>query len=67
MIRHVDAGGIVRRVSIDAAAGQGVLDPRALGETEIAALDDDLAAQLACGDAAKVIGMVAHVGIGLLA
>ena len=67
VIGHIDAGGIVDRVGVDAAAGERVLDARLLGEAEVAALDDDLRAQLWRGDAACVVGVVADFGVGLVA
>ena len=42
-----------------------VLDAAPLGEAEVAALADDLAAQLAAVDAQRVVGLVADVGVRL--
>ena len=38
----------------------------ALGEAEIAALDDDFRAQLGRGDSAGVVGVVADFSVGLV-
>ena len=47
------------------AAAERVLDPRPLREPEVAALADDLAAQLAPVDPDRVVGLVADVRLGL--
>ncbi len=44
VVGHVDAGGIVDGVGVDAAAHERVLDAPLLGKTEVAALDHDLRA-----------------------
>ena len=43
VVRHVDAGRVVDRVGVDAAARERVLDAAALREAEVAALGDDAA------------------------
>ena len=58
-------GRVVDGVGVDQAAGERVLDPAALGEPEVAALADHLAAQLGAVDAQRVVGAVAHLGVGL--
>ena len=65
VIGHIDAGGVVDRVSVDASAGERVLDARLLGEAEIAALDDYFRAKFGRGDSASVIGVVGDFGVGL--
>ena len=65
VVGAVDAGGVVDGVGVDPSAGERVLDPRALGEPEVAALGDDLAPQLGRVDAHRVVGPVADVGVGL--
>ena len=65
VIGHIDAGRVVDRVGVDAAAGERVLDARVLGEAEVAALDDNFRAQLRCGDSACVVGVVGDFGVGL--
>ena len=65
VVGAVDAGRVVDRVGVDAAAAQRVLDAAALGEAEVAALADDLRAQLAAVDADGVVGAVADVGVRL--
>ena len=65
VVGGVDAGGVVDGVGVDPAAGERVFDAAELRETEIAALDDDLAAQLRAVDAQRVVGAVADVGVGL--
>ncbi len=47
------------------AAGLGELDPAELGEPEVAALADDLDAQVGAVDADRVVGLVADVGVRL--
>ena len=46
VVGAVDAARVVDRVGVDAAACQRVLDPAALGETEVASLADHPGAQL---------------------
>ena len=46
-------------------AGERGLDAAALGEAEVAALADHLAAQLGAVDADRVVGAVADVGVRL--
>ena len=46
VVGAVDAGRVVDGVGVDQPAGERVLDAAALGEAEVAALDDDTAAQL---------------------
>ena len=53
VVRAVDAGDVVDRVGVDAAAGERVLDPAPLGEAEVAALADDAAAQLRAVERAR--------------
>ncbi len=65
VIRHIDAGGVVDRVGVDASAGERVLDARFLREAEIAALDHDLRAQFGRRNPARVIGVIADVGVAL--
>ncbi len=43
----------------------GVLDPAELGQAEVAALADDLRAQVGAVDPDGVVGLVAHVGVRL--
>ncbi len=54
----VDPAGVVDRVGVDLAAGLGELDPRPLGETEVAALAHHLAAQAVGVDPQRVVGLV---------
>ena len=65
MIRHIDAGRVVDRVSVDASAIERVLDARLLGEAEVAAFDDNFRAKLRRGDSASVVGVVGDFGVGL--
>src|SRR5260370_34916813 len=65
MIRHIHARGVVDRVGVDPAAGERVLDACVLGETEIAALDTDFRAEFGSRNSARVVGVIAHAGVGL--
>ena len=47
VVGAVDAAGVVDRVGVDAPAAERELDPPALREAEVAALADDLRAQVA--------------------
>src|SRR6202158_4311149 len=49
------------------SARDRILDARALGETQVTALDHRLGAQLARDDAASVVGVVADFGVALVA
>ena len=46
---------------------RGVLDPAELGEAQVAALADALGPQVAAVDPDRVVGLVAGVGVGLVA
>ena len=46
VVRGVHAGRVVDEVGVHQAAGQRVLDPRLLGQAQVAALADDLGPQL---------------------
>ena len=59
-----DARGVVDRIGVDASAGERVLDAPALGEPEVAAFADDLAAQARAVHAYGVVGAIAHLGVG---
>ena len=67
VVRGVDAGRVVDRVGVDATRRERRLDASALGEAEVAAFADHLAAQLAAVDAQRVVGAVADLGVGLRA
>lgn len=47
VIGGVNSGGVVDKVGIDPATGLGKLHPAPLGQTQVAALADDLAPQVA--------------------
>ena len=64
VVRGVDAGRVVDRVGIDPAAGLRIFDAPELRAAEVAAFDDDLAAQLATVDAQRVVGAVADLCVG---
>ena len=49
----------------DQAAGERVLDPRRLGEAQVAALGHDPARSRVASIRTGVVGPVAHVGVGL--
>jgi hypothetical protein len=65
VVGAVDAGRVVDEVGEDEAARAGELVPRALREAEVAALHDDLLAQLVGVDADRVARAVLGVGVGL--
>ncbi|EXI92917.1 MAG: hypothetical protein AW12_00216 [Candidatus Accumulibacter sp. BA-94] len=67
MVRAVDTGRIVDRVSVDAAAVEGELDATLLGEPEVAALADDARPQLAGIDAQDVVAAVVRFLVALAA
>ena len=46
---------------------QRILDAAALGHGEVGAFADHLGADVAAGDADRVVGAVAGLGVGLLA
>ena len=62
----VDAGRIVDRVGVEAAAAQRRFDAAALGHAEIGAFADHLAAQILAGDADGVVGAVADRLVGFV-
>ena len=67
MVRHDDAGRVVDRVGVDAAALQRVGDAAALRHAEIGALADHLGADRLAVDAQRVVGAVADLGMALAA
>ena len=67
VVGGVDTGAVVDRVGVDVAALAGVLDATELGQTEVAALADDLRAQGGAVDPDGVVRLVAHVGVRLAA
>ena len=64
-VGRVHARGIVDRIGVGAPAVERELDARALRQTEIGALADDLDTELLCGDAHRVVGPVAGIVVGL--
>src|SRR5580704_3191671 len=67
MVRHIDAGGIVDGVIVDSSAVEREFDSGLLGEAEVAALDDYLAAQFRPGDTDVIVGMVADFSVAFAA
>jgi hypothetical protein len=65
VVRAIDAGRIVDEVGIDPSAAQPEFDPALLRHTQIGALADHACAHLVAVDAVRVIGRIAHLGIGL--
>ena len=63
-IRGIDAGGVVDGVGVDAATLEGILDAAALGDAEISTFADHLGADVGTGDAERVVGLVAGLGVG---
>ena len=62
-VRAVYAGGIVYEVGINAPAGKAVFNTSQLGQTEIAAFADNLAAQLVRVNAYSIVAAVADIGM----
>ena len=60
MIRAIDAGRIVHRIGVDASTAQIELDPTQFGDSEVAALADDLDPQLVPVHADRVVRLVPH-------
>ena len=60
VVAAVDARGVVDRIGVDLPAVAGELDAAPLGQPEVAALADDLDAQLARIGADRVVGLVAR-------
>ena len=65
VIGRIDTGRVVDEVGIEQHAMLRSLDATLLGEAEIAALADHLAAQFLAIDAQRVVGAIAHVGMRL--
>ncbi len=65
VVGGVHAGAVVDRVGVDPAAVQRELDTAQLGQAQVAALADDLDAQVGAVDADGVVGLVADVRVGL--
>ena len=63
VVGAVDTGRVVDRVGVHPSARERVLDTGALREPEVAALRDDLAAQLGRVDAHRVVRAVTDVGV----
>ena len=65
VIGRVDACGVVDGVGVDPTTELGELDPCGLGHPEVAAFADHPAPQLRGIDPHRVVGLVAHLGVGL--
>ncbi len=65
VVGGVHARAVVDGIGVDLAAVPGELDPAELGQTQVAALADDLDPQLGAVDADGVVGLVADVGVRL--
>jgi hypothetical protein len=66
VVGGVHPGGVVDEVGVDQTAAERVLDPRRLGEAQVAALGDDPRPQFRRGDAHGVVGPIADLGVGLV-
>ncbi len=66
VVAGVDAGGVVDGVVVQAHPGAGGLDPAPLGQAEVAALADHAAAQVRTVHPQAVVGLVPHLGVGLV-
>src|SRR6185437_4810809 len=62
----VDAGRIVDGVGVETYAAQASLDAAPLGHAEIGTLADHLAMQLSGGDADRIVGAVADLGVAFV-
>ncbi len=67
MVGGVDAGRVVDRVGVDAAALERIFDAAALGHAEIGALADDARGDLLAVDAQRVVRAVSGIGGALMA
>jgi hypothetical protein len=67
VVRAVDAGRVVDRVVVQTTTGERVLDAAALRHAEVAALADDLGAELSGVHAQGVVGLVAGLAVRLSA
>ncbi|MDQ1092969.1 hypothetical protein QE400_002382 [Xanthomonas sacchari] len=65
VVGGVHAGRVVDEVGVEQHAGLRGLDAAQLGQAEVAAFADHLAAQFAAVDAQAVVGAVADVAVGL--
>ena len=65
VIRTVHTRGVIQGIGVDPSAAQVELDTAERGDTEIAALADDLRADLVGIDAHGVVGAVTHTGLRL--
>ncbi len=65
VVGGVHARAVVDGVGVDLAAVPRELDPAELGQTEVAALADDLDAQVGAVDADDVVGLVTDVRVRL--
>ena len=65
VIRSVDSGRIVDRVRIDAPPCERIFDASELRATEVAALGEDLASQLAAVNSQRIVGAVSHLHVRL--
>ncbi len=63
IVRAIDAGRIVDEVGVDAAALRGEGDARRLGDAQVRALADCLAAQLLGIDAQAIVGGIADLAV----
>ena len=63
VVGGVDPGAVVDGIGVDPHARQRGLDAAELAGTEVAALADDLAAQVSAVDPDRVVGPVADLGV----
>jgi len=64
MVRAIHPGRVVDEVRVDPAAGERILDPTSLGESEVAALGHHAAPQSVSVDTHVVVHPVADVLVG---
>ena len=65
MVRTVDSGGVIQRISVDPTPTKIKLDPPQRGDTEVASLPDHLGAQLIRIDPDGVVCTVPNCGVRL--
>jgi hypothetical protein len=66
VIGQVDAAGVVDEVGVDPAALARILDPASLREPEVPSLPHGPSAKLIAVDPDGIVGLVAHLLVGLV-
>ena len=66
VVGGVHPGGVVDEVGVDSTATAGVLDPPGLGQPEVSSLADTDRPEINTVDSDRVVGLVAHIRVGLV-